>query len=183
MRGTIAPRDRKCKPCAMQGLECVLLDLEVRPPHHVEDVMSKQSGILMSTLFAGSLLLPAPLTAGGQVPIHGVTGTLALPANVDKFYTDMNTILEKAGDGIDHIGHKTKGAKGRERSASLDGLQPGTPVVGQYAVKGIQTSAAATANESIVTRVDRSRERITIAFKGGESETLRLATHGPYSDE
>jgi hypothetical protein len=151
--------------------------------------MSTQPGKRLSNLFAGLLALGVPLAAAaGQVqgpPIHGVTGTLALPANVDKFYTDANKLLEKAGDGIARI-HGTNGTKTRGGEAALDGLRPGTPVVVHYAVKGIQTSAdetnpigalAAKRNEATVTRVDRSKKQVTIAFADGTTDRLRLAQH------
>jgi hypothetical protein len=65
---------------------------------------------------------------------------------------------------------------------SLDSLQPGTPVAVQYVVKGIQASAdqttqgsatPVTINEGTVTRVDRTRKRITIRFANGTTEALQ----------
>jgi hypothetical protein len=144
--------------------------------------MRTHPGTWIGPLLVGSLLLPAPLRAGGQVPIHGVTGTMALPANVDRFYSGMNKILVSTGDAI-HVVHKTRSTKDKGSAASLDGLQPGTPVVVQYAVRGIATSADVTSNESTVTSVDRDRKRITIASRDGDTETLRVAKRGPFSED
>jgi len=132
-------------------------------------------------LLVGSLLA-APLTAAGQVPIHGVTGTMALPANVGKFYTGLNKILVSTSDGI-HGVHKMGGPKTAGSAASLGSLQPGTPVVVQYAVNGVAASAGATPNEGTVTGVDRDKKRITITSRNGETETLRVAKHGPFSGD
>jgi hypothetical protein len=159
----------------------------------VEDVMSIQPGKSFIRIFIGLLALGAPLAAAGQVQgpaIPGVTGSIGIPATIDRFYSDANKLLEKAGDGIGRI-HGTTGAKTRGGEATLDSLQPGTPVAVHYAVKGIQTSADETnpvgavnakRNEATVTRVDRSKKQVTIAFADGTIDTLRLA-HGSDSDE
>lgn len=152
--------------------------------------MSIQRGQWLGPLFFGLLAPTAPLTAGqipGEpVPIHGVTGTIALPANVDKTYSGVNTILVKTSDGIEHLIHVTKGTEEHEGAASLDSLQPGTAVVVDYTVKGIQTSAhevdgtvpnGLKTNEGTLTKVDRNKKRITIKFADGATERLRLARH------
>lgn len=143
--------------------------------------MKTHAGYWLGSLLCGALTLPASALAGqspAQVPIHGVTGTIATPESVDRFYDGVNKTLVKTGEGIDHLRGATK-AKADGEAASLDGLRPGTPVVVHYSVKGIQTSADAnedgsSVNEGIITNVDRSSKRITIRFAGGSTETLRL---------
>ena len=133
-------------------------------------------------MIVATLLISAPLTARGQVHVHGVTGTLVLPTTVDKFYSDVNKILVATSDAIEHISREND-AEDSDTAASLDSLQRGTPVVVQYVVKGVPTSSHATPNASIVTGVDRDKKRITVAFAGGGTKTLRLAKHGPFSED
>jgi hypothetical protein len=145
--------------------------------------MSTHPGLLTTPLIVGWLLLCGPLTVSGQVVrVPGVTGTLALPESVDKFYADVNKILVKTGDAIEHVTRKSNDEDDRAASASFDALQRGSEVVVQYVVKGIATSNPSTPNESIVTGVDRDKKRITVAFKDGETKTLRLAKHGAFSE-
>lgn len=147
----------------------------------VEDDMRIRHALSLSALFLG---LATPLTAG-QVPIHGVTGTIALPDSVDKFYSDVNKALVKTKDGIDHITGRKNATNLDGEAASLDTLQPGTAVVVHYMVKGIRASAdpidsggrnGVRPNEGIVTQIDRHRNHITIRLADGATETLRL-TH------
>jgi hypothetical protein len=145
--------------------------------------MSTHPSLWTTPLIVATLLISAPLTAGGQVHVHGVTGTLALPASVDKFYSDVNRILVATSDAVEHIARKSNDAKDSDTAASLDALQRGTPVVVQYVVKGIPASSHATPNASIVTGVDRDKKRITVMFKSGETDTLRLAKHGAFSED
>jgi hypothetical protein len=145
--------------------------------------MSTHPSLWTTPLIVGWLLLSAPLTASGQVHVHGVTGTLVLPTTVDKFYSDMNRILVATSDAVEHIARKSHDAKDSDTAASLDVLQRGTPVVVQYVVKGVPTSSHTTPNASIVTGVDRDKKRITVAFTGGETKTLRLAKHGAFSED
>jgi len=120
-----------------------------------------------------------------QVPIHGLTGTIALPDNVDKLYSGVNTLVVKTSDGIEHVVHVTKATK-VHGAASLGTLTPGTPVVVHYTVKGIETSAVEIdrlgpdglkQNEGTVTNVDRRNKRISIRFANGTTETLRLTRY------
>jgi hypothetical protein len=146
----------------------------------VEDDMRIRHALSLA-LFLG---LATPLTAG-QVPIHGVTGTIALPDSVEKFYSGVNKTLVKTKDGIDHITGKKNATTPDAEAASLDTLQPGTAVVVHYMVKGIRASAdpidsggrnGVRPNEGIVTHIDRHRNHITIRLADGTTETLRL-TH------
>ena len=147
--------------------------------------MNTRHAYWLGALFLG---LATPLMAG-QVPIHGVTGTIALPENVDNFYSGLNKALAKTNDGIHHISRQKK-TRVDGRAASLDGLQPGAAVVVHYTVKGIQTSAnpidairgnGVTPNDGIVMKVDRQRNHITIEFADGTTETLRI-THDQLDD-
>ena len=140
--------------------------------------MIARHSLWLTALFLG---LATPIMAR-QVPIHGVTGTIALPDGVDKVYSGVNKALVKTKDGIDHIARKHE-----DRNATLlDRLQVGTPVEVHYTVKGIRASAdpidavgrnGARPNEGIVTKIDRHRNRITIQFANGATEILRPA-HG-----
>ena len=135
--------------------------------------MTTRPGVrLTSLVFA--LLLPLPLSAGQgvvQVPIHGVTGTIATPESVERFYTGLNKTLEKTGDAFDRRSRKS--AKVDSDDDSLESLRPGTPVAVRYTVKG----HAASDTEGIVTSVDRSKKRITIRFADGSTQALRASEH------
>jgi hypothetical protein len=148
--------------------------------------MSTQSGFWFSSLLVGVVMLPVPAMAGpglAQIPIAPLSGTIGLPANIDKFYSNLNKALVAAGDGIEHVKRSTPETKTRGNDASLESLEPGTVVVVHYTVKGIQASAdeiervgpnGSSVNEGVVTRVDRFAKRITIRFADGATETLRL---------
>jgi hypothetical protein len=138
---------------------------------------------LVVFLFLGWATLTAGVAAAQPVPIPGVTGTIAPPANVDKFYSDLNKILAETAEGIDHVVDGKKDRKARNESASLDSLRPGTPVEVRYTIKGIQTSPHALsgteaggprANEGIVTKVDG--KQVTIRFSNGGTQTLRYTS-------
>ena len=133
---------------------------------------------LVGSLLFGSVMLTASVSAAQRPPIPGVTGTIALPTNVDKFYSDLNKLL------VLTVGGAAKDTKVEGESASLDSLRPGTPVVVQYTIKGIQTSAyemdrsgagSPPPNEGIVTTVDE--KRVTIRFSDGGTQTLRYTSH------
>jgi hypothetical protein len=139
--------------------------------------------VLVAPLMTGAAAaqsINAPTTTTGRVIVGPVTGTLGLEAAVDKFYSDVHSLVKVMGitDGA-----KQSRTHGLE---ALDSLQPGAPVVAHYAVKGVQASAynvgrvgsGLNVNEGIVTRVDRSRNRITIKFSQGSTETFRSTKHG-----
>ena len=148
--------------------------------------MSIQTTHWLVPLFVGLVTLTSPPTTAAQAPINGFNATIALPSSVDKFYSDVNTLLVKTSDGVEHLVHVTKGTTVHGGTTSLDSLKPGTAVVVHYTVKGIQASAdeidrigpeGLRVNEGTVTSVDRTRKRITIAFSNGTTETLRLTQH------
>jgi hypothetical protein len=134
----------------------------------------------MTGAAAAQTNINGPTTTTGRVIVGPVTGTLGLEAAVDKFYSDVHALVKAMGitDGT-----KQSRAHGLR---TLDSLQPGAPVVAQYAVKGVQASAyhvdrvgsGLNVNEGIVTSVDRSRNRITIKFSQGSTETFRSTRHG-----
>jgi hypothetical protein len=102
----------------------------------------------------------------GPVPIHGVTGTLALQPNVDQFYAGVNTLLV----GAQHLFRVTTGTEMRGGADSLETLQPGTPVVVHYGPNGLKHA------DGVVTRVDLYKSRMTVRYPDGAVETFRL-TH------
>jgi len=151
-----------------------------------KEVVMRVPGILLPVIPV-AWALTAALSAVGddQPPIHGLTGTIALPYNVDKFYSGVSDIVVKSSDGIEHVVHVSKGTK-VHGAASLGSLTQGTPVVVHYTVKGIQTSAVEIdrlgpeglkQNEGTVTNVDRKNRRITIRFANGGTDTLRLTRY------
>jgi hypothetical protein len=138
---------------------------------------------LVAPLMTGAAVaqtLNGPTTTTGRVIVGPVTGTLGLQSTVDKFYSDIGKIVR-----ITAVTSETKRSRTHGLEA-VDSLKPGAPVVAQYAVKGVQASAyhvdrvgsGLNVNEGIVTSVDRSRNRITIRFSQGSTETLRSARHG-----
>jgi hypothetical protein len=136
---------------------------------------------LMTGAAAAQTDINGPTTTTGRVIIGPVTGTLGLEAAVDRFYSDIGKVVKiTAGTA------QSKHSRAYNGLEALDSLQPGAPVVAQYAVKGVQASAyhvdrvgsGLNVNEGIVTRVDRSRNRITIKFSQGATETFRSARHG-----
>lgn len=140
---------------------------------------------------AGTVLLMSALAAAAQhVPIHGVTGTIALQGNVDKIWDGVNTVVIKAIDGTEHVMRVTKGTK-VHGSEALASLQKGTPVVVHYTVKGSEESVdeidalgpdGLKTTEGVVMSVDRVRERITVKYANGKIETLRLTHHAANED-
>ena len=135
---------------------------------------------LMTGAAAAQTSINNPTTTTGRVIVGPVTGTLGLEAAVDRFYSDIGKVVKiTAGTA------QTKHYKSHSLEA-VDSLKPGAPVVAHYAVKGVQASAqnverigsGLNVNEGIVTKVDRSKNRITIKFSQGATETLRSTRHG-----
>ena len=137
--------------------------------------MTIHSGYWLVSIFLGLVTLATPRAAGAQSvpppPIHGFNAIIALPETVDAFYSGLNTGLVAAGDGIAHLVGATKRTKVHGGAVALEGLEPGTPIVVQHTVKGIDSSV----NRATVTRVDRDRKRVAITFESGATETLRAA--------
>src|SRR4029450_4662120 len=82
---------------------------------------------LMTGAAAAQTNINAPTTTTGRVIVGPVTGTLGLEAAVDRFYSDVQTLVKAMG-----FTHGTKQSRAHGLEA-LDSLQPGAPVVAQYA--------------------------------------------------
>jgi hypothetical protein len=142
----------------------------------------------LGRLLVGSLALIGTLTSTARAqdvqmipPINGLTGSIGLQWNVDRFYTVLNKGIEETGEGIRHL---TPGTHGPDRGIpTLENLHPGMPVVVLYTVKGISAAAPNQVNEGTVANVDRSRKRITVRFTDGSTEALRVSQHDKHSEE
>jgi hypothetical protein len=134
----------------------------------------------MGLLF-GCITLATGVAAAQAPPIHGFNGTLALPENVDKFYSNVHKLVVLTADGIDHVIDGTEDSGARGESASLETLQPGTQVTVHYTVEGIAASPRDKPNEAIVTSVDD--KRVTILFSSGATQTLRYTRRATRSSE
>jgi hypothetical protein len=146
--------------------------------------------ILSQTILASvaGLLTFSALTAAQRagVPIHGVTGTLALPGNVDRIYDGVNTLVVKTVDGANHVIRVDKDTKVHGGAEALASLQQGTPVVVHYTMKGDQVSAdeidqlgadGLKNTEGSVTAVDRVHKTVTVKYATGATERLKLTHH------
>ncbi len=142
--------------------------------------------IIWAILSFGLLAAAAPALAR-QVPISGVTGTIALEGTVQKEWTGIDTVVVKTKDGAEHLFHLSKdllvhgGKKGGVDA--LQGLHKGTPVVVHYTVEGTTATAheidrideeGLKVTEGIVTRIDRKRKEVFVRFDNGTTETFRL---------
>jgi len=135
----------------------------------------------MCAIFRSALTHSATFATTGRVIVGPVTGAIGLEGAVDRFYSDIGKVVKLTAGGS----AETK-RPGADTVEALDTLKPGAPVVAHYAVKGIQASAYDVApigsglnpNEGIITKVDRSKNQITIRFAQGRTETFRSARHG-----
>lgn len=152
--------------------------------------MASSISILSQTVLASvaGLLTFSALTAAQRagVPIHGVTGTLALPGNVDKIYDGVNTLVVKTIDGTNHVIRVDKATKVHGGAEALASLQHGTPVVVHYTMSGDQVASdeidrvgegGLENNEGTVTAVDRVHKTVTVKYATGATERLRLTHH------
>jgi hypothetical protein len=151
--------------------------MNVKPLYRLLGLLGLVGPLMTGAAAAQSI--NAPTTTTGRVIVGPVTGTLGLQSTVDKFYAGLHALVKTSGIP----GTKQSRAQGL---GALDTLQPGAPVVAQYAVKGVQASAfnvdrvgsGLNVNEGIITSVDRSKNRITVAFSQGGTETFRSTKHG-----
>lgn len=152
--------------------------------------MATYTHFLARTLLAsvGGFLTFSALSAAQRagVPIHGVTGTLALPGNVDKIYDGVNTLVVKTIDGTNHVIRVDKDTQVHGGAEALAGLQRGTPIIVHYTMKGDQVSSdeidqlgdnGLPTAEGTVTAVDRVHKRVTVKYATGATETLKLTHH------
>lgn len=146
----------------------------MRMPIHVE-----------AAILCGGLLLTAPqIGAGQQIPISGLSGTVAIEGTVGEG-SAANTIIVTTIDGVRHVFEFTRDllVHGGKGGGALQGLREGTTVVVHYTVAGPVESAqeidwigddGLKVTEGVATRVDRRRDRLTIRFDNGKSETFQL---------
>ena len=155
--------------------------MNVKPLYRLLGLLGLVAPLMTGAAAAQTTWPNGPTTTTGRVIVGPVTGTLGLEATVDRFYSVVGKVVKvTAGSGQSRRSRTSGGLE------ALDTLKPGAPVVAQYAVKGVQASAyhvdrvgsGLNVNEGIVTKVDRSRNRITIKFSQGATETLRSARHG-----
>lgn len=127
----------------------------------------------------------------GHVPVHGITGTIALPGNVDKIYDGLNTLIVTTTDGARHVIHVTDDTK-VHGADTLASLQRGTPVVVHYTSNGGEILSdeidslgpgGLKSTEGTVTAVDRVRKTITVKYTTGWSQTLKLSHHAAVEGE
>jgi hypothetical protein len=137
---------------------------------------------------AGGLLLVGAVAYAGQAqPIGGVTGTIALEGNVEKFYAGVNTILVKTIDGVEHLIHLTERTVvhgGRAAGGDpLAGIEEGSRVVVHYKVERDNKTAyeidrigenGLKTIEGVVVRVDRQAKTMSIRLADGRLQTLGL---------
>src|SRR4051794_9641051 len=104
-------------------------------------VMKPHASIYVPFVAAAFVAVNASTAAAQQVPIHGLTGTIALQGNVEKLYDGVNTVVVKAIDGTEHVVHVTKDTKVHGGAEALAVLQKGTPIVVHYTTNGAAESA------------------------------------------
>src|SRR6266850_2522666 len=132
--------------------------------------MKLRASIWFPFVAGAFLALNAFAAAAQHVPIHGLTGTIALQGNVEKIYDGVNTVVVKALDGTEHVMHVTKGTKVHGGAEALAALQKGTPVVVHYTMNGAGESTdeidtigpgGLKNTEGVVMGVDRVRKTIS----------------------
>ena len=138
-------------------------------------------------LAAAAIVALSHGAAAGQQPpkIHGITGTIALPANVDKIYDGVNTLIVTTADGARHVIHPTPDAKVHGADTLAD-LPRGTPVVVHYTMNGGEKVSdeidalgpeGLKSTEGVVSAVDRVHKTLTVQYASGSKETLKLTHH------
>ncbi len=149
--------------------------------------MTKYSSIAAAVLFFGLFLALTSVAAARQVPISGVTGTIATEGTIVQGSAAVGTVVVKTKDGVQHVFHLAKdllvhGGKTNGMDA-LRGLHKGTPVVVHYTVDGAIESAheidqidqeGLKVTEGVVTKIDRKRREVTVRFDDGKTEKFGL---------
>jgi len=133
--------------------------------------------------FAFHLSQPPRTSAAQYVKIHGLTGTWALPANVDKIYDGVNTLIVTTEDGVRHTVHVNDGTK-VHGADTLANLPRGTAVVVHYTTQGehqtadeIDALGGLSQTEGVVAAVDRVDKVLTVKYADGRVERLKLTRH------
>lgn len=129
------------------------------------------------------LSAPPRADAAQYVKIHGLTGTWALPANVDKIYDGVDTLIVTTEDGVRHTVHVNDGTK-VHGADTLANLPRGTAVVVHYTTKGehqvadeIDSLGGLSQTEGVVAAVDRVDKVLTVKYANGTVERLKLTSH------
>jgi hypothetical protein len=151
----------------------------------------KLAHVRHATFFTGAIaiaiafqLSTAPRTSAAQnVKIPGLTGTMALPGNVDKIYDGVNTLIVATTDGVKHTVHVNDGTK-VHGADTLASLPRGTPVVVHYTTQGehqtadeIDALGGLAQTEGVVAAVDRVDKVLTVKYADGKVERLKLTRH------
>jgi len=140
--------------------------------------------IFVAGLALESLALAAEQSAP---PVSGVNGTLALEGTMKTVYRGAGKVIVATIDGVEHVYTFTKdlivhGGKGAPVDA-LEGLQKGTTVVVHYNADGTQPTVGEidvigaeglSITEGVVTTLDRGRQKITVTYDNGKTETFQL---------
>src|SRR5580765_542058 len=159
--------------------------MNIQAAHRVLVLLAFLAPITTATAFGQA---PLGIPADGRVPIAGTTETLALPGDIDMFYSGLHKVAEGTAKAL----HRGEPDTKEPEPASLASFQPGTPVTVGYVVKGIQASATNTeptgtdsqsVNQGTITSLDRARNRITVQLGNGTSQTLRASSVSPLNPE
>jgi len=118
--------------------------------------------------------------AYAQVPIHGVTGTMATEATIKSEHKAANKIVVATDDGVEHVYDAAKGLVVHGGKDALADLRPGTTVVIHYTA-GNQVQeidrvgeGGLSTTEGIATKIDRGKKEITVRYDNGKTEKLKL---------
>ncbi len=142
---------------------------------------------IAGALLSFGLLAAATPALAQQIPVNGVTGTIALEGTIAQEGVAASTVVVKTKDGVEHLFHLSKDLllHGGRKSGSdaLEGVRKGTPVVVHYTVDGSLESAqeidridedGLQVTEGVVTRIDRGRKEVTVRFDSHTTETFRM---------
>jgi hypothetical protein len=133
-----------------------------------------------------ALIVPVLTHAQSRPPLQE---PIALEGTMKEFYRGLNIVIVTTMDGVEHVYHFTKdlivhGGK-KPGIDALEDLDKGTTVVIHYRMNGAQAAAdeidvlgeeGLKITEGVVTGIDRRRQKITIAFANGKTETLQMTS-------
>src|SRR5262245_29317629 len=156
--------------------------MNIKPLYRLLGLLGLVAPLMTGVAAAQLTTYTGPTTTTGRVIVGPVTGAIGLEATIDTFYSRVHSLVKVMGLGGGIERSRTRGLQ------AVDSLQPGALVVAYYTVNGVQASATnvdrvgpagLNVNEGIITRVDPSKNRITIKFSQGSTETFRSTRHGP----
>jgi hypothetical protein len=133
-----------------------------------------------------ALTVPVLAHAQSRPPLQE---PIALEGTMKEFYRGLNIVIVTTMDGVEHIYHFTKdlivhGGK-KPGVDALEDLREGTTVVIHYRMNGARAAAdeidvlgeeGLKITEGVVTDIDRRRQKITITFANGKTETLQMTS-------